>query len=108
MEEDAGKLVHPGSFSETPYSLVDYNRSSIPLIEIVSEPDMRSPKEAGAYLRNLRAVLRYLEISDGNMEEGSFRCDANISVRPKGREKLGTRSELKNMNSLKKSGAKGL
>ena len=101
MEEDAGKLVHPGSFTDTPYSLVDYNRSSVPLIEIVSEPDMRSPKEAGAYLRNLRAVLRYLEISDGNMEEGSFRCDANISVRPKGREKLGTRSELKNMNSFR-------
>ncbi len=101
MEEDAGKLVHPGSFTDTPYSLVDYNRSGVPLIEIVSEPDMRSPKEAGAYLRTLRAILRYLEISDGNMEEGSFRCDANISVRPKGTEKFGTRAELKNMNSFR-------
>ncbi len=101
MEEDAGKLVHPGSFTDTPYSLVDYNRSGVPLIEIVSEPDMRSPREAGAYLRTLRAILRYLEISDGNMEEGSFRCDANISVRPKGSEKFGTRTELKNMNSFR-------
>ncbi len=101
MEEDAGKLVHPGSFTDTPYSLVDYNRSGVPLIEIVSEPDMRSPKEAGAYLRTLRAILRYLDISDGNMEEGSFRCDANISVRPRGEEKFGTRTELKNMNSFR-------
>ena len=101
MEEDAGKLVHPGSFTDTLYSLVDYNRSGVPLIEIVSEPDIRSPKEAGAYLRTLRAILRYLEISDGNMEEGSFRCDANISVRPKGTEKFGTRTELKNMNSFR-------
>ena len=101
MEEDAGKLVHPGSFTDTPYSLVDYNRSGVPLIEIVSEPDMRSPKEAGAYLRTLRAILRYLEISDGNMEEGSFRCDANISVRPRGTETFGTRTELKNMNSFR-------
>ncbi len=101
MEEDAGKLVHPGSFTDTPYSLVDYNRSGVPLIEIVSEPDMRSPREAGAYLRTLRTILRYLEISDGNMEEGSFRCDANISVRPKGTETFGTRTELKNMNSFR-------
>ncbi len=101
MEEDAGKLVHPGSFTDTPYSLVDYNRSGVPLIEIVSEPDMRSPKEAGAYLRTLRAILRYLEISDGNMEEGSFRCDANISIRPKGSDTFGTRTELKNMNSFR-------
>ena len=101
MEEDAGKLVHPGSFTDTPYSLVDYNRSGVPLIEIVSEPDMRSPKEAGAYLRTLRTILRYLEISDGNMEEGSFRCDANISIRPKGEKRFGTRTELKNMNSFR-------
>ena len=101
MEEDAGKLVHPGSFTDTPYSLVDYNRSGVPLIEIVSEPDMRSPREAGAYLRTLRAILRYLEISDGNMEEGSFRCDANISVRRKGTTTFGTRTELKNMNSFR-------
>ncbi len=101
MEEDAGKLVHPGSFTDTPYSLVDYNRSGVPLIEIVSEPDMRSPKEAGAYLRTLRAILRYLEISDGNMEEGSFRCDANVSIRPRGETKFGTRTELKNMNSFR-------
>jgi len=101
MEEDAGKLVHPGSFTDTPYSLVDYNRAGVPLIEIVSEPDMRSPKEAGAYLRTLRTILIYLEISDGNMEEGSFRCDANISVRPSGTTSLGTRTELKNMNSFR-------
>jgi len=101
MEEDAGKLVHPGSFTDTPYSLVDYNRAGVPLIEIVSEPDMRSPQEAGAYLRTLRTILIYLEISDGNMEEGSFRCDANISVRPSGTTSLGTRTELKNMNSFR-------
>ncbi len=101
MEEDAGKLVHPGSITDTPYSLVDYNRSGVPLIEIVSDPDMRSPKEAGAYLRTLRTILRYLEISDGNMEEGSFRCDANVSIRHRGETKLGTRTELKNMNSFR-------
>ena len=98
MEEDAGKLIHdPGRGK----SLVDYNRTGTPLIEIVSEPDIRSPEEAGAYLRQLRSILRYLDISDGNMEEGSFRCDANVSIRPKGETEFGTRAELKNLNSFK-------
>ncbi len=98
MEEDAGKLTHDPN---RPVSFVDFNRTGVPLIEIVSEPDIRSPEEAGAYLRHLRSLLRYLRISDGNMEEGSFRCDANVSIRPKGESELGTRTELKNMNSFK-------
>ena len=98
MEEDAGKLIHD---TARPFSRVDFNRTGVPLIEIVSEPDIRSPEEAGAYLRQLRAVLRYLDICDGNMEEGSFRCDANVSVRPKGSDAFGTRTELKNLNSFK-------
>jgi aspartyl-tRNA(Asn)/glutamyl-tRNA(Gln) amidotransferase subunit B len=98
MEEDAGKLTHDPN---RPVSFVDYNRTGVPLIEIVSEPDLRSPEEAGAYLRHLRTVLRYLRISDGNMEEGSFRCDANVSIRPKGATELGTRAELKNLNSFR-------
>ena len=98
MEEDAGKLIHD---PHRPVSTVDFNRTGVPLIEIVSEPDIRSPEEAGAYLRQLRAIVRYLEICDGNMEEGSFRCDANVSVRPAGTESFGTRTELKNMNSFK-------
>jgi len=98
MEEDAGKLMHDPARA---VSHVDYNRTGTPLIEIVSAPDIRSPEEAGAYLRELRSILRYLEISDGNMEEGSFRCDANISVRPAGSETLGTRTEVKNLNSFK-------
>jgi aspartyl-tRNA(Asn)/glutamyl-tRNA(Gln) amidotransferase subunit B len=98
MEEDAGKLIHD---PDRPFSLVDLNRTGVPLIEIVSEPDIRSPGEAGAYLRRLRAILRYLDISDGNMEEGSFRCDANVSVRPVGSDTLGTRAEIKNINSFK-------
>ncbi len=98
MEEDAGKLVHD---PYRPVSMVDFNRTGVPLIEIVSEPDMRTPTEAGAYLRQLRAILRYLEICDGNMEEGSFRCDANVSLRPEGLDTFGTRTELKNMNSFK-------
>jgi aspartyl-tRNA(Asn)/glutamyl-tRNA(Gln) amidotransferase subunit B len=98
MEEDAGKLIHN---PQRPVSMVDFNRSGVPLIEIVSEPDLRTPGEAGAYLRQLRAILRYLEICDGNMEEGSFRCDANVSIRPLGTDVLGTRTELKNMNSFK-------
>ncbi len=81
MEEDAGKLIHD---EFTPSSFVDLNRTGVPLIEIVSEPDMRSPEEAAAYLRRLHEILVYLEICDGNMEEGSFRCDANVSIRPKG------------------------
>jgi len=98
MEDDAGKLTHDPN---RPVSFVDFNRTGVPLLEIVSEPDLRSPEEAGAYLRHLRSLLRYLRISDGNMEEGSFRCDANVSIRPKGESKLGTRTELKNMNSFK-------
>ncbi|MFC1813437.1 Asp-tRNA(Asn)/Glu-tRNA(Gln) amidotransferase subunit GatB [Thermodesulfobacteriota bacterium] len=98
MEEDAGKLGHD---PDRPLSRVDFNRTGVPLIEIVSEPDLRSPEEAGAYLKKLRSMLRYLGICDGNMEEGSFRCDANISLRPKGSDTLGTRAELKNLNSFK-------
>ncbi len=98
MEEDAGKLVHD---EHQPVSYVDFNRTGVPLMEIVSEPDMHSPDEAGAYLRKLRDILRYLEICDGNMEEGSFRCDANISLRPAGSQELGVRTELKNMNSFR-------
>ena len=98
MEEDAGKLTHD---PDRPLSMVDFNRTGVPLMEIVSEPDIRSPEEAGAYLRNLRAIVRYLDVSDGNMEEGSFRCDANVSIRPKGTQAFGTRTELKNLNSFK-------
>lgn len=101
MEEDAGKLVHEGEFAGAQASLADLNRCSVPLMEIVSEPDMRTPEEAGAYLRRLHDVLVYLEVCDGNMEEGSFRCDANVSVRPKGRKEFGTKAELKNMNSFR-------
>ncbi|UCD77542.1 MAG: Asp-tRNA(Asn)/Glu-tRNA(Gln) amidotransferase subunit GatB [Desulfobacterales bacterium] len=98
MEEDAGKLGHdPGR----PVSMVDFNRTGVPLIEIVSEPDLRSAEEAGVYLRQLRSIVRYLGICDGNLEEGSFRCDANVSIRPEGSEKLGTRTELKNLNSFR-------
>ncbi|MDR2861814.1 MAG: Asp-tRNA(Asn)/Glu-tRNA(Gln) amidotransferase subunit GatB [Syntrophobacterales bacterium] len=98
MEEDAGKLVHD---EHAPFSYVDLNRGGMPLIEIVGEPDIRSPEEAAAYLRRLHEILVYLEICDGNMEEGSFRCDANVSLRPKGQEAFGTRVELKNMNSFR-------
>jgi len=98
MEEDAGKLIHDPN---RPVSAIDFNRTGVPLIEIVSEPDIRTPKEAGAYLRQLRAILRYLEICDGNMEEGSFRCDANVSVRLTDTDTLGTRIELKNINSFR-------
>ncbi|MCB2184760.1 MAG: Asp-tRNA(Asn)/Glu-tRNA(Gln) amidotransferase subunit GatB [Desulfobulbaceae bacterium] len=98
MEEDAGKLIHD---EVKPQSYVDLNRTGVPLIEIVSEPDIRSPEEAAAYLKKLHATLRYLDICDGNMQEGSFRCDANISLRPVGEEKLGIRTELKNMNSFR-------
>jgi len=98
MENDAGKNIH--SQSEN-LSFVDLNRAGIPLIEIVSEPDMRSAEEAVAYLKTLHSIVTYLGASDGNMEEGSFRCDANVSVRPAGSEKLGTRTELKNLNSFR-------
>ena len=98
MEEDAGKLGHD---PDRPVSMVDFNRTGVPLIEIVSEPDIRQPEEAGAYLKQLRSIVRYLGICDGNLEEGSFRCDANVSIRPKGTQSLGTRTELKNLNSFK-------
>jgi len=98
MEEDAGKNIHD---SRTNSSLVDLNRAGVPLLEIVSEPEIRSPAEAAAYLRAIRQLVRYLNISDGNMEEGSLRCDANISLRPVGEMKFGTRTEIKNLNSFK-------
>ncbi len=99
MEEDAGKNIH-GEQGD-PCSYVDLNRTGVPLMEIVSEPDIRSPEEAASYMRKLRTILRYIDVCDGNMEEGSLRCDANISLRPKGEKELGTRAELKNMNSFK-------
>ncbi|ACN16225.1 GatB [Desulforapulum autotrophicum HRM2] len=98
MEEDAGKLIHD---PDRPRSMVDLNRTGIPLVEIVSEPDLRTPKEAGSYLRKLHAIVRYIGVCNGNMEEGSFRCDANISLRPVGRKAFGTRTELKNLNSFR-------
>lgn len=102
MEEDAGKLVHHGtSITDSDYSLVDYNRTGTPLLEIVSEPDMRSAKEAVAYMEKLRAILQYCGISDCKMEEGSLRCDANVSVRPVGQKELGTKTEIKNINSFR-------
>ncbi|MEW6183496.1 MAG: Asp-tRNA(Asn)/Glu-tRNA(Gln) amidotransferase subunit GatB [Bacillota bacterium] len=101
MEEDAGKLVHQGTVSTTPYSLVDYNRTGVPLLEIVSEPDMRSPDEAKAYAEKLRSVIQFTGISDCKMEEGSLRVDANISVRPVGSPEFGTRTEIKNVNSFR-------
>ncbi|MBK9293650.1 MAG: Asp-tRNA(Asn)/Glu-tRNA(Gln) amidotransferase subunit GatB [Oligoflexia bacterium] len=96
MEEDAGKSTHHGTFS-----LINLNRSSVPLLEIVSEPDFRSPKQAAEYMRYLRSVLLYLGVCDGNMEEGNLRCDANVSVRKKGETKFGTRVEIKNINSFR-------
>jgi aspartyl-tRNA(Asn)/glutamyl-tRNA(Gln) amidotransferase subunit B len=101
MEEDAGKLIHDLSSERGAHSYVDFNRTGVPLIEIVSAPDIRTPEEAAAYLRKLRAILMFLDICDGNMEEGSFRCDANVSLRPKGQSTLGTKTELKNMNSFR-------
>ena len=98
MEEDAGKLIHD---EYEPLSYVDLNRTGTPLLEIVSEPDIRSAAQASAYLKKIHAILRYLDVCDGNMQEGSFRCDANISLRPYGQEAFGTRTELKNMNSFR-------
>lgn len=110
MEEDAGKLIHAGSVAEgtakaarlagSTHSLVDFNRTGVPLLEIVSEPDLRSGQEAAEYAQSLRQLVRYLGISDGNMQEGSLRCDVNISVRPVGQEEFGTKVEIKNMNSF--------
>ncbi len=101
IEEDAGKLLHEGFPWSGEKSGVDLNRAGVPLIEIVSEPDLRGPEEAHAYLTALRAVLLYAEVSDGNMEEGSLRCDANVSVRRRGTQALGTRTEIKNLNSFR-------
>ena len=96
MEEDAGKSVHEGD-----HSVVNLNRAGVPLVEIVSGPDIRSSEQAGQYLRALHAIVTYLGICDGNMQEGNFRCDANVSIRPKGSKVLGTRTEIKNVNSFK-------
>jgi len=101
MEEDAGKLLHEGFPDSATRSYVDFNRSGVPLIEIVSEPELRSPEEAHAYFSTLRALLVWIGITDGNMEEGSLRCDANVSLRPKGQTAFGTKAELKNLNSFK-------
>ncbi len=97
MEEDAGKLLH----SDDNSSSVDLNRACTPLLEVVSEPDMRSAEEAIAYLKQLHQIVVYLGVCDGNLEEGSFRCDANVSIRPWGQEEFGTRAELKNLNSFR-------
>ena len=101
MEEDAGKLIHGENLGSPGHSYVDFNRTGVPLIEIVSEPDLRSAEEAREYLTQLKAILDYSEVSDCNMEEGSLRCDANISLRPVGQKALGTRTELKNLNSFR-------
>ena len=98
MEEDAGKLIHDPARAK---SMVDLNRTGVPLIEIVSEPDIRTARQAGVYLKKLHSILKYIDVCDGNMEEGSFRCDANISLRPSGQKEFGIRSELKNLNSFK-------
>lgn len=102
MEEDAGKLNHSGAtISTSDSSAVDYNRAGVPLIEIVSEPDMRSAAEARAYMENLKAILEYTDVRDCKMQEGSLRCDANISIMPEGAKEFGTRAEIKNLNSFR-------
>jgi aspartyl-tRNA(Asn)/glutamyl-tRNA(Gln) amidotransferase subunit B len=101
IENDTGKSIHDEAITGADVSYVDFNRAGTPLLEIVTEPDIRSGKEANFYLQQLRQVLRFLEISDGNLEDGSFRCDANVSIRPKGQKEYGTRTEVKNMNSFK-------
>lgn len=102
MEEDAGKLLHSGeTISTSEYSLVDYNRAGVPLIEIVTEPDMRSAEEARIFMEKMKAILEYIDVSDCKMQEGSLRCDANVSIRPWGQKEFGTRSESKNINSFK-------
>ena len=98
MEEDAGKNIHEGN---GPYSFIDLNRAGVPLMEIVSEPDLRSPREASEYMKKLRTMLRCLGVCDGNMEQGSLRCDANVSIRPEGQKDYGTRAEIKNINSFR-------
>ena len=102
IEEDAGKLVHSGaSISDSDSSVVDYNRSSVPLIEIVSEPDLRTAQEARVFMEKLRSILEYIGVSDCKMQEGSLRCDANVSIRPLGQKEFGVRSEIKNLNSFR-------
>src|SRR5262249_4154488 len=101
IEEDAGKLIHEGPLAVEDATIVDLNRSGVPLIEIVGEPELRSPEEAYAYLTALESILTYTEVCDGNMEEGSLRCDANVSLRERGSSALGTRVELKNLNSFR-------
>lgn len=102
MEEDAGKLVHSGAtISTSDSSAVDYNRAGVPLLEIVSEPDMRSAEEARAYMENLKAILEYIDVCDCKMQEGSLRCDANVSIMPEGAKEFGTRAEIKNLNSFR-------
>src|SRR3990167_2570059 len=101
LEEDTAKLMHVKSPAGETYSLVDVNRSGVPLMEIVSEPDMRSPEEARRHLVKLRQILRYLDVCAGNMEEGNFRCDANVSLRPLGASEYGSKVEIKNMNSFR-------
>jgi aspartyl-tRNA(Asn)/glutamyl-tRNA(Gln) amidotransferase subunit B len=101
LEEDAGKLVYEGTMEKAHAGYVDLNRTGVPLIEIVTEPDLRTPAEAAAFLRKLRSIVRYLGVCDGNMEQGSLRCDANVSIRPVGSEGLGVKTELKNMNSFR-------
>ncbi|MEW5702515.1 MAG: Asp-tRNA(Asn)/Glu-tRNA(Gln) amidotransferase subunit GatB [Candidatus Zixiibacteriota bacterium] len=101
VEEDAGKSFHPENAGDEDTTLVDMNRCGVPLIEIVSRPDIRSPRQAGLYLTRLRQILEYLEVCSGNMEEGALRCDANVSVRPVGESAFGTRTEVKNMNSIR-------
>ena len=98
MEEDAGKSIHDKFEQET---AIDLNRAGTPLLEIVSEPEMSSPKEATAYMQKIHQIVKYLKICDGNMQEGSFRCDANVSLRLRDTKKLGTRTEIKNLNSFK-------
>jgi aspartyl-tRNA(Asn)/glutamyl-tRNA(Gln) amidotransferase subunit B len=101
VEEDAGKLLHAGAMDRAEYSLVDFNRCGVPLIEMVTEPDLRTPEEAADFLKRFRALLQYLGVSQGNMEEGNLRCDANVSVRPSGAADFGVKTEVKNMNSFK-------
>jgi aspartyl-tRNA(Asn)/glutamyl-tRNA(Gln) amidotransferase subunit B len=101
LEEDAGKLLHAGTMDQAEYSLVDFNRCGVPLIEMVTEPDLRTPEAAAEFLKEFRTILQYLGVSQGNMEEGNLRCDANVSVRPAGSSELGVKTEVKNMNSFK-------
>ena len=101
LEEDAGKLLHAGTMDRAEYSLVDFNRCGVPLIEMVTEPDLRTPEAAAEFLKEFRTILQYLGVSQGNMEEGNLRCDANVSVRPAGSSELGVKTEVKNMNSFK-------